>query len=178
MIVGNSSMKTEMYLVGYDENGNCIGVAQAPTDGISEPLKGGTSVAVDPEGYCIVAGQFKNTTWFGEDTLTSMGERDIFLAKYGPFYGLGTDDRKTEYNLHIYANPNTGTCNISIPTEFINEKNLTLQIFDQLGKLVQQAPVVIINGNIRLDIEARATGVYNAVLSNGIKSYSGRIIVM
>ncbi|MDP1623817.1 MAG: hypothetical protein Q8M08_15935 [Bacteroidales bacterium] len=128
--IADLPMKVDMLIVGYDDNGNCIGVNQAPTDYAQMQPSGGTSVAADLNGNCIVAGQFINSTNFGSDTLTSLGKRDIFVAKYGPFYDAGIDERTTNNQLVIYANPNDGKCSILLPKEFMHEQNLTLSIYN------------------------------------------------
>ena len=79
-------------------------------------------------------------------------------------------------NLIIYANPNTGKCTITIPNEFKTETKLTLQIFDNTGHLLQQIPVEMLQDKVIVNITAEAKGTYTAVLSNGIKSYTGKII--
>jgi len=67
----------------------------------------------------------------------------------------------------------------NIPYEFIPEKQITLLLFDSQGRLIQQAPVDNkTDGKIKLNIEAQAKGMYNVILSNGKKSYSGKIIFM
>jgi len=78
--------------------------------------------------------------------------------------------------LLIYANPNTGLCNVTIPEEFRQEKKLTLQIFDQTGRLVQEVRVEMAGASVRLDIRAQAKGLYHAILSNGKKNYAGKIV--
>ena len=82
----------------------------------------------------------------------------------------------TNNQLIIYANPTTGKCNINVPDEFLNEPNLTLSIFDNSGKLIQQQKLEMIENKIKLDLDAEAKGIYTALLSNGKKSYSGKIV--
>ena len=79
-------------------------------------------------------------------------------------------------NLIIYANPNAGKCNITVPDEFLHEQNLTLSIFDNTGKLIQQKTLQMNDGKIKLNLEAEAKGIYNVTLGNGVKSYSGKIV--
>jgi YD repeat-containing protein len=43
-----------------------------------------TAVAMGPDGVCYVTGTFQGTASFGPTNLTSQGQRDIFLAAYGP----------------------------------------------------------------------------------------------
>jgi hypothetical protein len=44
----------------------------------------GSSIAVDKQGNCYVAGHFEGTAIFGAEALIAPGSRDVFLAKYGP----------------------------------------------------------------------------------------------
>jgi predicted neuraminidase len=60
--------------------------------------------------------------------------------------------------------------------DFINEKNLTLSIYDNSGKLIQQKTLEMKDGNIKLNLEQEAKGIYNVVLSNKKKSYNGKIV--
>jgi len=78
--------------------------------------------------------------------------------------------------LLIYPNPNTGTCTITIPEEFLYENNLTLSIYDNLGKLVQQIATEKGVEELNMPLNLQAKGVYVAILSNGKKSYSGKIV--
>ena len=79
-------------------------------------------------------------------------------------------------SLVIYANPNEGKCNITIPDEFKHEKNLTLSIYDNTGKLIQQGTVEMNEDKVRVNLEAEAKGIYNVTLSNGKKNYGGKIV--
>jgi len=81
-----------------------------------------------------------------------------------------------DQNGNPYPNPTTGTCTISIPVELMNEDHLTLQVFDVLGTTILQAPVGKNDRNITLNLEGRPKGIYNAIISNGKKIYSGKII--
>ncbi|MFH1936892.1 MAG: T9SS type A sorting domain-containing protein, partial [Bacteroidota bacterium] len=65
---------------------------------------------------------------------------------------------------------------ITIPDEFQHEKELNLEVYDQTGRLIQQARMKIAGNSVELDIRAQAKGLYHAILSNGKKSYSGKII--
>ena len=63
-----------------------------------------------------------------------------------------------------------------VPADFVNEKNLVLSICDNKGKLIQQKTLQMNEGNIKLNLEQEAKGVYNVVLSNNKKSYNGKIV--
>ena len=112
----------------------------------------------------------------GTKSFTSNGLEDFILAKCSAIAGIEEPKINLLNQLLIYANPTTGKCTITIPEEFINEKYLTLQVFDSQGKLIQQAPVEKIDGKIKLNIESQARGTYTALLGNGTKSYIGKII--
>jgi len=167
-----------MYVVCYDSNGNCLGLRYSTEYlGSGEyPHFYGTSVSADDNGSCTVAGQFMTTALFDSYSITSMGMKDIFIAKCTPIIGGEENKSKPQNQLLIYANPNTGKCNITIPEEFNNENNLILKIIDGNGKIIQQSRVEFTEGKIRLDIRAQAKGMYTAVLTNGKKSYSGKIV--
>lgn len=175
--VASPPMSVEMFIAGYDEAGECIGVNHTPTDYPTMNPKGGNSVAVDTIGNCFVAGQFIKTTHFGQDSLTSQGKWDIFIAKCGPFYGTGTKELQMQNELIIYANPNEGRCSIILPEEFRQEKYLTLTLYNSQGQLIQHVTVEIAGEKISLDISSEAKGIYNASVSNGKKSYSGKIVL-
>ncbi len=60
--------------------------------------------------------------------------------------------------------------------DFVIEKNLILSIYNNTGKLIQQKTLEMNEGNIKLNLEQVAKGVYNVVLSNKKKSYNGKIV--
>ncbi len=168
MIVSNSSVP-EMFLSRYSSNGSNIGVRQYGAGNIY-------GLAVDGVNNVSFTGDFQNTLNIGPNTFVSYGGSDLFVAKCSPIIG-GTEPLHSGSNqLLIYANPTTGICNITIPDDFKNEKSLTLTIFDSQGKVIQKAIVEINEDKISLDIRAQATGMYNVILTNGKKSYSGKII--
>jgi hypothetical protein len=175
--VATPPMCVEMFVAGYNDAGDCIGVNHAPTDYQTLNRHGGNSVTVDTIGNCFVAGQFSHTTTFGEDMLTSQGSWDIFIAKCGPFYGTGIESLKIDHTLDIYANPTTGKCTITIPEEILHETRLTLKLIDMKGKLIENRQVHIIGGKVNLNLETQAKGIYQVILDNGEKNFVGRVII-
>ncbi len=159
----------DMFLAKYDTIGNCKG---AVSFGQAE----GFSVLVDNNDHPIVSGLFYNTITVGLTTLTSTGAADAFIAKHDAITQVNTLSRPAQNQLLIHANPNTGKCNIRVPDEMMHEKNLVLSIYNSQGKTIQQIPVNTNEEKIKINLEAEATGIYNAVLSNGNKSYSGKIV--
>ncbi len=70
-----------MFLAKADNLGRVVWVRQAAVDSTFY----GAWVATDERGNCYVAGSFggyTNTIWFGDQSVTSRGGVDIFLAKY------------------------------------------------------------------------------------------------
>jgi hypothetical protein len=76
----------------------------------------------------------------------------------------------------IYPNPTTGTCTLTIPEEFLYENHLTLSIYAPSGKLLQQIPIKQNSESFPFQIEQKAAGVYPVVLSNGKRSFRGKIV--
>jgi hypothetical protein len=170
VVTTTDSMDT--FIARYDSSGNCLG---ALNFGVAQ----GGAIASDAGGAYYTAGLFAGTVQLGSTTLNSYSSTvgDIYLAKHDAITGEEEAPRLAYSNsLHIYANPNEGKCTITIPDDFKHENNLTLQIFDVTGKLLQRTQLEMTEGKIKLNIEAQAKGVYNAVLSNGRKNYSGRIV--
>lgn len=165
----NASTIKDMFLARFNGNGNCIGVRH-----FGEAESG--AIQVDNIGDILVSGIFSNTAIVGSTVLTSHGSSDIYFAKSSAITGLGSAGRTANNNLLIYANPTAGKCNITVPDEFLHEQNLTLSIFDNAGKLIQQKTMQMNDGKIKLNLEAEAKGIYNVTLSNGTKSFSGKIV--
>ncbi|NOY58069.1 MAG: hypothetical protein GXO75_03915, partial [Calditrichaeota bacterium] len=78
----------------------------------------GFSIAFDDDGNSLVTGYFEETATFNagepnETTLTSAGDKDIFVAKYAPDGSLlwakraGGTSRERGYGI---ATDNTGNC--------------------------------------------------------------------
>ncbi len=78
-------------------------------------------------------------------------------------------------DLNVYPNPATNSFKIKIPDDFKEEEALTLFIYDSAGKLVQQS--LIYKPYDKLILENKNfKGLYNIVLSNGSKRYTGKIV--
>lgn len=165
----NSSITKDMFLARYDQNGDCIGIRH-----FGEAESG--QVNVDSNGDLIVSGNFIGSVNIGSTTLSSSGLIDIFFAKSDAITGIGDREIDPKNSLIIYANPNAGKCNITVPDDFVHEKNLTLSIFDNTGKLIQQKTLEMNDGKIKISLEEESKGIYNVTLSNKKKSYNGKIV--
>jgi len=159
----------DMFLARYSTTGECKGV-------INFANGNGNGLSQDVDGNPLFMFLFYGMTTVGRNSFESYGSTDFIFAKCSPITGLEEPQKNEQNSLRIYANPNTGKCNITIPDEFKNDKNLRLQIFDHKGRLIQQAAIENAEDKIKLNIEARAKGMYTAILSNGKKTYSGKIV--
>ncbi len=68
---------TDVFIAKLDPNGNWLWAKQAGGTGSDD----GISIAVDDSGNVCVAGTFNGSSSFGSTNLTSMGGKDIFIAK-------------------------------------------------------------------------------------------------
>jgi len=157
-----------MFITKYSEEGECIGAKQY--------TRGSSIVSIVNDGDILHGGNFLNTLEIGPQPLLSRGKRDVFIAKCSPITGIIQPKPELSNTLLIYANPNTGQCRVTIPEEFNHEKTLILEIYDQTGRLIQKTSLNITGESIELDIRAQAKGMYNAILGNGKKYYSGKIM--
>lgn len=158
------------YIARYNSSGICLGLVTIPGGGYCQGL------SVDASNNFCIIGYFGGTLNIGGNSVTSHGFGDVYVAKHDMISGIGFKMSNTNNQLIIYANPNAGKCTITIPDEFKTETKLTLQIFNNKGQLLQQTPVEMMQDKISVNITAEAKGIYNAILSNGVKSFSGKII--
>ena len=168
--LGNYTVSTSVFIARYNGLGNCLNVVTIPGNHQCEGLAVGLDDSFSTIGY------FLGSLNIGSYSVTSHGFGDVYVAKHDIITGEGLKMLNANNQLIIYANPNAGKCTITIPTEFNAETKLTLQIFDNKGNLLQQTPVEINQDKISVNITAEAKGIYNAVLTNGIKSYTGKIV--
>ncbi|MCX6304368.1 MAG: T9SS type A sorting domain-containing protein [Bacteroidetes bacterium] len=159
----------EMFLARYRSDGHCLGVTNVPNT-----IHGG--VITEKNGNAYVTGSFLGTVNFGNIRLTSYGSDDIYIAKHSAITGVHEPQEKPQNQLTIYANPTTGRCTITIPEEFMHEQQLTLQVFNLIGKLVEKMMVTLVEGKIRLNLEAQAKGIYQVSLGNGERVYVGKVV--
>ena len=105
----------------------------AKSAGGTADFETGNDVATDDAGYMYVTGHFFETASFGPLTLTSEGDRDMFVAKYSPlgnvvwakrFGGAGFDDGRS---IAVDDNANVFVAGSS------NEENVHLVKLDSSG---------------------------------------------
>ena len=168
----NSGANNDKYISRYNSNGDCLGVRQLT--GVIEPAS--FRIAADNTGNCFIAATFNSQINVGSTTLSPINFSDVFIAKHDVITGIEVEGRIANNHLIIYANPTAGKCNITVPDDFLHEKNLTLSIYDNTGKLIQQTTLQMNDGIIKLNLEAEAKGTYNVILSNSSKAYNGKIV--
>lgn len=159
----------DMFLAKFDTIGNCLS-----TYNFGKAY--GTSLTLDNNDNIYVSGNFFNNVSIGNVNLNMQGNTsDIYLAKFDS--SLGNNTRTAPNNtLIIYANPNKGTCNITIPDELKNSPNLTLQIYNAQGSLIQKQEIQQMQDKVKLNLDAEAKGIYNVSLGDGYKMYYGKIV--
>jgi hypothetical protein len=163
---------SEGFVAKYDTNGVCKNVIQLGETSY-------TKIVFDSNNQMILSGMFVGSFNLGNISLTSRGKQDMFFAKCDGITGIENISKSLVAKnnlLTIYANPMQGKCNITIPEEFNNEQELTLQILDNAGKVIQQSKIEIYEETVKINLEAEAKGIYNVVLSNGKKNYTGKIV--
>ena len=181
-----STSTDDLFIARYDSAGTFIGgLHEGRATGV--PYSGQASAyKVMPfiNNTWIVGGVFVDTLALGATTLISHGgHHDIFIAKVDMNTGTGmmfSPMKKTagigNNQLLIYANPTTGKCTIKVPDDFLNERNLVLNIYDNSGKEIQQQILSFNDGKVKLNLEEEAKGTYNVTLSSKTKTYYGKII--
>ena len=127
-----------------------------------------------------VADCYDSTFTMGTHVLEPSGPvaTDIFIAKFDSLSGFtGIQSMPLqEGTLHIYANPNKGTCTIDLPPQLRHTNDLMLSIVDQTGRVVQRIPVSYTAEGVAIDIRAEAKGIYQVELGDGQQRYTGRIV--
>ena len=167
-IVLASNSISDFFVARFDSLGNCLGV-KAFENGK------GNGVTQDSYSNAIVAATFTTSTSLGSFPLNSYGNEDIIYAKLDAITG-NMENKPPNNQLLIYANPTQGKCNITIPDEFANEQQLTLTVYDNIGREIQVQTITMHEGKIKLNLTAEAKGMYHVALSNGVKIYNGKIV--
>ncbi len=157
-----------------------------PTNGHCEaayhygPCAFGSGSVVPTTHGLYVSGEFDSTMVIGTYALeaSQYGAKDFLLMKFDSLSGFtGISAMPLQQgNLHIYANPNKGTCTIDLPTTLRLSDDLVLSIVDQTGQVVQRMPLRYTIVGVAIDIRAQATGIYHVELGDGAQRYTGTIV--
>jgi hypothetical protein len=168
----------DVFVAKYDGDGNLLWVEQAG----GSDLDWAGSIAVDGSGNCLVTGAFWGTATFGDTTLTSAGDHDIFVAKIEyPMTGIHeTLNLPTSMFLHQnYPNPfnPTTTIRYTLPrAEFVS-----LKVYDILGREV----ATLVNErqaaggySVRFDANQLSSGLYFYKITTGNFNKARKMVVM
>ncbi|MDQ3101788.1 MAG: T9SS type A sorting domain-containing protein [Bacteroidota bacterium] len=146
-------------------------------------IKYGNSPSILPLGDALyVSATIDSTLTIADETLdwdSSSNVRALFLAKFDELIGFTAVPEyrnSTTGNLHIYANPNNGTCTIELPDGLEWTSGLALSIYDTEGRTVQIVPLRRDDTNVALDIRAQAKGIYPVELTDGLQRFTGTIV--
>jgi len=127
-----SSGYLDIFVAKIDHNGNWLWAKQA--GGAIDDC--GYGIALDANGNSYVTGFFMESANFGTTTLTSSGDRDIFVAKLGEVNSISLPDIISFSGIRsIYPNPfnplTTIDYEISMPAD------VKIEVYNNRGQLVR-----------------------------------------
>jgi len=127
-----SSGYLDIFVAKIDHNGNWLWAKQA--GGAIDDC--GYDIALDANGNSYVTGFFMESANFGTSTLTSSGDRDIFVAKLGEVNSISIPDIISFSGIRsIYPNPfnplTTIDYEISMPAD------VKIEVYNNRGQLVR-----------------------------------------
>ena len=127
-----SSGYLDIFVAKIDHNGNWLWAKQA--GGAIDDC--GYGIALDANGNSYVTGFFMESANFGTSTLTSSGDRDIFVAKLGEVNSISIPDIISFSGIRsIYPNPfnplTTIDYEISMPAD------VKIEVYNNRGQLVR-----------------------------------------
>jgi hypothetical protein len=165
----------DLFLAHFSDNGECLGF-----DNLGNGQ--GCSIATDETGIYIT-GVFPpfpsdaGSIAIGEDNFSTYGYEDIIFAKHDLMTGTRELKQANDNTLVIYANPNKGSFRVKIPAGFANAKDLVLSIYDMKGKLIGKQAISLHEENPAINIYGQPAGSYAITLSDGGRSYRGKMVV-
>ncbi len=170
-----ASSSRNTFFARFDpEDGQCVAAYH-----FGPSLRGAGSLEPTAHGL-YVSGEFDSTLVVGTYTVeaSQYGATDYVLMKFDSLSGFtGIQPMPLqEGDLHIYANPNLGTCTIDLPTTMRLTDDLMLTIVGPTGQVVQRVPLRYSADGIAIDIQAQAKGVYHVELGDGRQRYTGKIV--
>jgi hypothetical protein len=136
---------SDIFIVKYDSLGNSIWAINVNGTGYDAIV----GLTCDSFGNIYVAGHHLSTLAFGSTSLTSAGDKDIYIAKLDATI-VGSEKMNRFEGFSIYPNPSNGIFKIS--------KNVkTIEVFNLMGELI------LSQGNINeINLNAFPSGMYVA----------------
>jgi len=126
-----SAGSDDIFVAKYDSDGNHVWSQRFGDTGSDW----GFDIAVDPADNVLVTGWFMNTVDFGGGPLVSAGERDIFVAKFGPAW-TGVVDSPPGKRLTACSYPNPFNPRTTIAITLPEKDHVILRIYDVNGRVV------------------------------------------
>lgn len=161
---------SRMYIAKINSSGECNGVTQV------ENIPFVSDISLDYLSQLYVTG-YCDSTDFGSIHVGNYGDADAFWAKLDYVSGMRENKGPGGNTLYIYANPNTGVLNIDVPQEVMNERGLTLKIFDNSNRLVKQQTLDMTEDALHVVVPESKPGIYFLQLISKKKIYSGKMVV-
>jgi len=93
---------------------------------------------------------------FLDNTINADAEGKAF-SKYTLGYALSVDDSEFQNEVFMYPNPTKGILTIKVSNSF---EKLNIQVYYLQGKLIKSSVEKVTNGNLNLDVNSIAKGVY------------------
>ena len=175
--LSSANTSTNFFIAKYDAGGNVIWAQGAGEHGST-----GYNICTDHRGNVYLTGYFEDTSIFGNNSLTSTGSYDFFMAKLFSCSPLALVNSTIPDNApntdSTKNNPNTNTANdnhdttiystITITTEFDNAPFQTDSIFRELdsgtNQVLSEDSGYTAQGNITIDYD-NSGGVEATIIS-------------
>ncbi|MBI4649165.1 MAG: T9SS type A sorting domain-containing protein [Bacteroidia bacterium] len=157
----------DIFILKIDGNGDLLWILSAGnTHSYGDYSR---SIARSPDGSLYITGRFYDELWFGDNSVTSYGSADVFIAKIHEEPVSVVYDAPAQ-EIAVYPNPAHGYVNIALPGGDISKAELT----DLRGKTVRswQKPVLY-----RLDVSGIAKNGYIIKIYINNMVYTKKIII-
>jgi hypothetical protein len=169
----------DIFIAKYDVDGNLLQAIQAEGSGTDE----GYGIATDGTGNTFLTGLFEGEASFGNITLDSDGEEDVFIAKFGPGDATGVEEEinhTQSFNLsQNYPNPFNPQTTINYYLKTLSEVQLT--IYDIRGREIKTLINYWQNAgqhSVTLDASDFASGFYIYRLKAGSFEKSRKMLLL
>ena len=156
-----SSGTWDGFIAKLDANGNWVWAMRAGGAGNDA----GWGISTDDIGNSYLIGAFSLESDFGATILTSLGERDVVVAKLSPGDVENDDDTVPSVSAlsHLYdayPNPFYPGETVNIKTHVTDRESGTLSIYNLRGQLIQANELSPGTHETSIDSQGLASGVY------------------
>ena len=164
---GSVTFPDPMFMAHYDNAGNFIDTVYIGSGGDD-----GGYMTVDNKGSVYVSSDYFGSTYFGSNylQLSDSSIEDLYIAKYiydlpscvPDTIPLQSSELTTKQSIVIYPNPTAMQLSIESGNEFIN----AICIFNLLGQVVHNTPVLGSITHVTVDVSNLPSGVYFIKVNN------------